>query len=132
MFDTLEYLNDLKESGMRQEEAEAITRATSKAFSQLIEIKQLTTKHDLKELEIGVKKEIKELEIATTKEIRALELSTKKDIRELEISNKKETYEMKTELTKLISNSMWKTITILGGLQTVMIGTFELIKHVSL
>lgn len=46
-FDTLEYMDELKRSGMKQEEAEAITKATSKAFNQMMETKEIITKSDL-------------------------------------------------------------------------------------
>jgi hypothetical protein len=46
-FDTLEYMNELKRSGMKQEEAEAITNANTKAFNQMIDTKELSTKTDL-------------------------------------------------------------------------------------
>lgn len=48
IFDTLEYLDQLKNSGIEQEQAEAITKATAKAFSQLMENQELVTKTDLK------------------------------------------------------------------------------------
>jgi hypothetical protein len=51
-FDTLEYMNELKRSGMRQEEAEAITNATTKAFNQMIDTKELATKKDLLNLKM--------------------------------------------------------------------------------
>jgi hypothetical protein len=51
-FDTLQFTNELKESGMRQEEAEAITKATQRAFVQMIEVKEIATKSDIKELEM--------------------------------------------------------------------------------
>ena len=47
-FDTLEYMDELKKSGMKQEEAEAITKATARAFVQMMETKDLCTKSDLK------------------------------------------------------------------------------------
>ena len=51
-FDTLEYMDELKRSGMRQEEAEAITKATAKAFNQMLETKEVVTKQDLHEMKI--------------------------------------------------------------------------------
>lgn len=51
-FDTLEYMDELKRSGMRQEEAEAITKATAKAFTQMMETKEIATKKDLCDLKI--------------------------------------------------------------------------------
>lgn len=51
-FDTLEYMDELKRSGMKQEVAEAITKATSKALNQMMDTKELTTKKDLSDLKI--------------------------------------------------------------------------------
>lgn len=51
-FDTLEYMDELKKSGMKQEEAEAITKATAKAFTQLMDTKELVTRKDLTHLKI--------------------------------------------------------------------------------
>lgn len=51
-FDTLEYMDELKRSGMKQEEAEAITKATAKAFTQMMETKELATKKDILDLEM--------------------------------------------------------------------------------
>lgn len=49
-FDTLEYMDELKKGGISQSEAEAITKATSKAFVQLMLTKELSTKKDLSDL----------------------------------------------------------------------------------
>ena len=38
-FDTLEYSEELKKSGMKPETAEAITKATQKALNQLVDVK---------------------------------------------------------------------------------------------
>lgn len=59
-FDTLEYMDELKRSGMRQEEAEAITKATAKALNQLVETKELATKSDLQEIKVELIKFISE------------------------------------------------------------------------
>ncbi|HEX4372366.1 MAG TPA: hypothetical protein VHZ50_03580 [Puia sp.] len=58
-FDTLEYMETLKKSGMSQEEAEAITKTMAKALSEVINDQELATKTDIKELKI----DIKELEL---------------------------------------------------------------------
>lgn len=47
IFDTLEYMNDLKKGGIGNTEAEAITKANLKAFNQMIDTKELATKKDL-------------------------------------------------------------------------------------
>lgn len=67
MFDTLEYMDELKRSGMKPTEAAAITKATSKAFYQMLETKEFTTKADLKHLELLVKKELDDSKLELTK-----------------------------------------------------------------
>jgi hypothetical protein len=51
-FDTLEYMAELKRSGMKHEEAEAITKATAKAFIQMMELTDLSTKKDLLDMKM--------------------------------------------------------------------------------
>lgn len=51
-FDTLECVNDLKKCGLKQETAEAITKATAKALNQMMDIKEIATKKDLIALRI--------------------------------------------------------------------------------
>lgn len=58
-FDTLEYMDELKRSGMNQEQAEAITKATARALSQAIESGGIATQQDI----FTVKDEIKNLEV---------------------------------------------------------------------
>jgi hypothetical protein len=49
-FDTLEFLEDLKRSGIPELQAEAITRATAKALNQFLDSKEIATKKDINEL----------------------------------------------------------------------------------
>lgn len=51
-FDTLEYMEDLTNGGISEKDATAITKATSKAFSQMIITKDLATKIDIASLKI--------------------------------------------------------------------------------
>jgi len=92
-FDTLEYIDELRKSGMDESEAEAITRATARALVQTIEIKELATKRDILE----IKNQIKEFEIVT----------------------KKEFINLKNELTIKLGGIVMTCITFLGALQTV-------------
>jgi len=64
-FDTLEYMEELKKSGLTQEQAEGITKATAKAFVQMVDIKSLATKNEISELKII----LKEMELRTYKVI---------------------------------------------------------------
>lgn len=84
-FDTLEYMDELKRSGMKIAEAEAITKATAKAFNQMLDTKEIATKSDIRALEISMRKEI--------------------------------------------SETMWKTISILATVQTIVIGAFGILQY---
>lgn len=66
-FDTLEYMDELKRSGMKVEEAEAITKATQKAFNQMMETKEVATKSDLQHVELALKKDIQEMKVELMK-----------------------------------------------------------------
>jgi|GEM_PF-3500580 hypothetical protein len=66
-FDTLEYMDELKRSGMKQEEAEAITKATAKAFTQMLDTKEVAVKNDLKSLELAVKKDLNDTKLEMMK-----------------------------------------------------------------
>lgn len=59
-FDTLDFMDELKRSGMKQEEAEAITKATAKALNQMVETKELATKKDLQDIKVELIKFISE------------------------------------------------------------------------
>lgn len=54
-FDTLEYMEELKSSGLTQQQAEGLTRATAKAFGQMAEVKELCTQKDILNLELHLK-----------------------------------------------------------------------------
>jgi hypothetical protein len=92
-FDTLQYMDELKNSGMPQEQAEAITKATSHAFDQLMETKELATKQDINDLRIANRQDINDL---------------KNEMKELEM-----------RMQAWFVKSMITTIGILGTLQTL-------------
>lgn len=48
----MEYMNELKKSGIKQSEAEEITKATSKAFNQMLDTREFATKKDLTSLKM--------------------------------------------------------------------------------
>jgi DNA-binding protein len=84
VFDTLEYMDELKKSGMHQEHAEAITKATAKAFTQMVDAKEL--------------------------------------------SNKKDIHDLKIDLMRFMTETMWRTIGMLATFQTIILGLFGLIQ----
>lgn len=49
-FDTLDFMDELKKSGIEPSHAEAITKATAKALSQALEANSIATKEDISEL----------------------------------------------------------------------------------
>jgi hypothetical protein len=49
-FDTLQFTDELKKSGIDQGHAEAITKATAKALSQVLEARNIATKSDISDL----------------------------------------------------------------------------------
>jgi len=106
-FDTLQYANTLKDSGMDQQVAEAITIATANAFAEMMETKELATKSDIKDLEVALKKDIRELELAT-----------KSDLKDLKI-----------DLIKAITDNTWKSLIAIGAMQGLIIGLYSFVQH---
>lgn len=49
-FDTLQFTDELKMSGMDQGHAEAITKATANALSQILEARNIATNSDISDL----------------------------------------------------------------------------------
>lgn len=54
-FNTLDYYLDLVQSGISENQAEAITQSTVKAFNQLLQFKEIATRKDLDTLEKRMK-----------------------------------------------------------------------------
>jgi len=82
-FDTLLYMEELRDSGMDVKQAEAITKANAKALNEMLELRELATKKDIKEIEVKIR-------------------------------------EQELKLTKLIQESMWKTIGLIVTFQTLV------------
>lgn len=59
-FDTLEFVEILKKSGIPQGQAEAITKATSQALNEVLEVKEIATKKDIQRLHTDIIKFINE------------------------------------------------------------------------
>jgi ABC-type transporter MlaC component len=62
-FDTLEYMEELKNAGVDQKQAQAMTKATQHAFSQMLENNQVATKEDIQELRTATKEDLQELKM---------------------------------------------------------------------
>jgi polyhydroxyalkanoate synthesis regulator phasin len=66
-FDTWGYMEELLKSGITHEHAEAITKATAKAFNQFVEVKDLATKKDIQDLRMDIQKLKMELQAFVVK-----------------------------------------------------------------
>lgn len=78
-FNTLEYANQLKSSGISAKEAEAHANAMANAMSSLIE-NHLATKQDIEMIHLATKQDIEMLRTATKQDIEMLRTATKQDI----------------------------------------------------
>lgn len=120
-FDTLEYMKDLKKSGMREEEAEAIVTATQKALGQLLETHDVATKSDI----TNVRSEIKNVKSDIQLELHSFKTELQSEIQNVRI----EMHSMKADLLKLMHENMWKTVGILATIQTLVLGIFGIINY---
>lgn len=65
-FNTLEFMEELTNAGVKPEEAKAITYATAKAITKTIEINDLATKSDLKSEILKLQLELQQFTLKTT------------------------------------------------------------------
>lgn len=105
-FDTSEYIEELKTSGIPDEQA----KVQIKLLARALQSEDIATKWDIKALEASTKQDIKALEASTTielekirGEIKALEASTTIEIKALDASTKVSISEAKTETIKWIA-----------------------------
>ncbi|MBI5184148.1 MAG: DUF1640 domain-containing protein [Nitrospinae bacterium] len=84
-FDTHVYVKKLKAVGFTEEQAEV----QAETLSALID-DRLSTKHDLKELEIALQRDMKELEAGLKRDMKELETSLQHDMKEMETGLKRD------------------------------------------
>ena len=78
-FDTLKFAKRLKEGGFTDQQAETLAQAEAEFIEQ-----NLSTKRDLKELEVALKRDIEELRGGVKRDIDELCADLKRDMKELE------------------------------------------------
>ena len=78
-FDTLKFAKRLKEGGFTDQQAEALAQAEAEFIEQ-----NLTTKRDVKELEVALKRDIEELRADLKRDLKEFEIALKRDVKELE------------------------------------------------
>ncbi len=69
-FDTLAYSKSLQEAGMPGEQADALAKAQKAAIAEMVSVKELATKGDIREAELRLQAEIEKIRA----EIKATEL----------------------------------------------------------
>jgi hypothetical protein len=79
-FDTHAYVKKLKAVGFTEEQAEV----QAETLASLID-ERLSTKTDLKELEVALKRDMKELEATLRRDMKELEATLKRDMQEMEM-----------------------------------------------
>ncbi|WKN44601.1 hypothetical protein [Tunicatimonas pelagia] len=80
MIDTLTIARQLQESGLPQQQAEAIAIQMGEIVKG-----ELATQENLKKTELALQKEIEEVRLSLQKEIEEVRLSLQKEIREVEL-----------------------------------------------
>jgi hypothetical protein len=128
-FDTLAFAKRLAAAGMDSRHAQALAEALND-----IVFDTLSTKSDLRDLEVATKASIKDLEVATkasTKDlevvIKELEVATKAGIKDLEVATKASIRELEHRLTNsltvrtgaMIAGSTALIVAILGTLNSL-------------
>jgi len=93
-FDTLKFAKRLKEGGFTDQQAETLAQAEAEFIEQ-----NLTTKRDLKDLEIAVKRDVKELEVALKRDIEELRGGVRRDIEALRADLKRDMKELEYRMT---------------------------------
>lgn len=78
IFDTHEFIKELKNAGFSEQQAEVITKLQKTAISSTLE----QAKHDYQLDDLATKRDLKELELKVDASIRELELKVAKDIAE--------------------------------------------------
>ena len=117
-FDTLKFVETLKESGFNEPQAKGMAVAIQEV--QKSNLDELATKgdvreikSDIKELEQSTKRDIKELAQSTKRDFKELEQSTKRDFKELEQSTKRDLAEQELRLIKWVVGSALASVGII-------------------
>ena len=79
-FDTHAFVKELTQAGMPEAQAEVLARSQATLIDE-----KLTTKHDLKELEVLLRRDLKEVEARLTHDLKEVEARLTQDLKELEL-----------------------------------------------
>jgi len=116
-FDTLKFAKRLKEGGFTDQQAEALAQAEAEFIEQ-----NLTTKRDLKELEVALKRDIEELRADLKRDLKELETAIQRDVKELDVGLKRDIEELRADLKRDLREIEYRMTIKLGALLVVAVG----------
>ena len=127
VFDTLKFANRLKEAGFTEQQATVITELQCETAAVTLEqaheeyhLDELSSKRDMKELEVALRRDMKELEVSLKRDVKELEASLRSDIALLRAETKKDIAESKAELVRwVVGVGLLQTTLIIGVLLKV-------------
>ncbi len=127
-FDTLKFAKRLKEGGFTDQQAETLAQAEAEFIEQNLSTKrdlkdlEVALKRDLKELEVALKRDLKELEVVLKRDIEELRGGVKRDIDELRGGVKRDIDELRADLKRDMKEMEYRMIIKLGAMSAVAVG----------
>ncbi len=106
LFDTLDFANQLKDVGFTDEQARVMTQLQRAARDNTLEqarhdyhLDDVSTKRDLKEMEVALTRDMKEIEAVLIRDMKEMEVKLTRDMKEMEAKLTRDMKEMETRLT---------------------------------
>jgi hypothetical protein len=115
-FDALNATKRLREAGMEERLAEAVVDLVQQT-ARMPDISHLSTKDDLRQLEIAAKADFRQLELATKADLRQFEQSTKAELQETKLTLRGELAQLEARLSEKIRLRGWA---LLGGMAILL------------
>ena len=113
----MKFAKRLKEGGFTDQQAEALAQAEAEFIEQ-----NLTTKRDLKELEVALKRDIEELRADLKRDLKELETAIQRDVKELDVGLKRDIEELRADLKRDLREIEYRMTIKLGALLVVAVG----------
>ncbi len=99
-FDTHAFIKDLVATGVSEAQAEVFSDSFQKVYDS--QLKELSTKQDIKNTENVLRQEIQENNVSLRQEIQENNVSLRQEIQENNVSLRQEMHEMKVDLIKWV------------------------------
>lgn len=123
-FDTLKFVETLKEAGVPEPQAKAFSTAVQESHEAADLATKTDLRHEMKELGTGLRHEIKELETGLRHDIKELEIGLRHEIGDLRKDTDVKLVNLKFELIKwLIGIAIAQTALLIGLLKFFPVGS---------